>query len=121
MRNVKLASGVTNPLLGPLEEDILKMLWTKGTSHSKELYILLRKKRKVAHTSVAVMLDRLHEKKLVKREIQSCRGGYKYIYAPSASPEDFKQAALQNAVDKLIESFGNTAVAYFNERFGRGK
>ena len=119
MHTLRLASGVTH--LGPLEEDILTALWNKGKSHSKELYTQLRKKRKVAHTSVAVMLDRLHEKKLVAREIQSCRGGYRYIYTPASSREDFRHAAMQNAVDKLIDTFGNTAVAYFNERFGKRK
>lgn len=121
MHSQRITSGIVNPGLGPLEGDILSTLWKKGSSHSKELYILLKKKRKVAHTSVAVMLDRLHEKKLVVREIQSCRGGYRYIYTPASSPEDFRNAALQNAVDTLIDRFGNTAVAYFNERFGKRK
>lgn len=129
-------------LLSPLEYDVLRVLWKK-TPHDdhncmtpkgrltvlssnrcgmkvRDIYKSLRKKRKVALTSVAVILDRLHEKKIVRRSVSSCRGGYHYIY--SATPRhDFEQSVVEKTVDRLIDNFGSVAVTYFNERFSKRK
>lgn len=105
--------------LGPLEKEILELLWKRGSARVRELYDILKDKRKVAHTSVAVLLDRLYERKLVTRKIETCRGGYRYIYYPTSEKEDFQKKALHIAVDNLIERFGDTATAYFNERFNK--
>ncbi|MBI5389660.1 BlaI/MecI/CopY family transcriptional regulator [Candidatus Woesearchaeota archaeon] len=110
----KLGSG-----LGPLEKEILELLWQKQQAKVRDIYDVLKKKRKVAHTSIAVLLDRLHERKLVKRSIETCRGGYRYVYSPASEKEDYQKAVLRNSVDNLIERFGNIATAYFDERFGK--
>jgi len=108
--------------LSPLENDILELLWKQKHARVREIYDTLRKKKKkVAHTSVAVFLDRLYEKKLVKRDIETCRGGFRYMYTTATEKEDFHKAIVQRAVDSLIHRFGNTAISYFNERFSREK
>ena len=108
-------------LLGPLEAEILKILWTKKEARVREVYNILKQKRKVALTSVAVILDRLHEKKLVKREVESGKGGTHYIYSTRTSRNDFEFSVIENTVNKLIDNFGNSAVNYFNERFAKKK
>ena len=105
--------------VGPLEKAILEVLWKKKHAKVREIYDILKNNNKIAHTSVAVLLDRLHEQKLVTREVESCRGGYRYIYCPVSKKEDFQKQMLSKAVDSLIERFGNTAVSYFDERFGK--
>ncbi len=108
-------------LLSPLENDVLKILWKKTPPDSmkvRDIHRHLRKKRRVALTSVAVILDRLHEKRIVRRTTASCRGGYHYIY--SATPKnDFEQSVIEKTVDKLIDNYGSVAVTYFNERFAK--
>ncbi len=107
--------------LSPLEMDILEILWNKGQVRVRDIYDILKKKKKVAHTSVAVLLDRLHEKKHVCRKVETCRGGFRYIYSPSSGKEDFHKAVVRRAVDSLIERFGNAAISYFNERCSSGR
>ena len=107
-------------LLGPLECDVLEILWKKNDAKVRDIYKIVRKKRKVALTSIAVILDRLYKKNLVERKVESCRGGYHYIYAAKVSRSDFEQSVMEGTVNKLIECFGSTAVNYFNERF-KGK
>ena len=104
-------------LLSPLECDILEILWKKNDAKVRDIYKIIKKKRKVALTSIAVILDRLHKRNFVARKIESGRGGYHYIYTAKISRGDFEHSVVERTVDKLIECFGPTAVTYFNERF----
>lgn len=106
-------------LLSPLEADVLEILWKKKDIRVRELHNILKKKRKVALTSIAVILDRLYKKRLVKRTAEPGRGGHHYIYSSSTSKSDFEHSVMEGAVNKLIASFGNSAVNYFNERFSK--
>jgi predicted transcriptional regulator len=121
INRIRLERKGLESLLGPLEADILKILWTKDEARVREVYNLLKNKRKVALTSVAVTLDRLYEKKLVKRDVESGKGGTHYIYSTRTSKGDFESSVIENTVNKLIDNFGNVAVNYFNERFAKKK
>ena len=105
-------------ILSPLEYDVLRILWKADSMKVRDIHKSIRKKRKVALTSVAVILDRLHEKKIVRRDVASCRGGYHYIYS-ATSRHDFEHSVIEKTVDKLIDNFGSLAVTYFNERFSK--
>lgn len=104
-------------MLSPLECDILKVLWKKNDARVRDIYKIVRKRRKVALTSIAVILDRLHKRNFVTRKIESGIGGYHYVYAAKISRNDFEHSIVERTVDKLIECFGPIAVNYFNERF----
>lgn len=107
-----------NTLLSPLETDTLLLLWKFENVKVKDLHNILKKDRKVALTSVAVILDRLYQKGIVSREIEKGRGGGHYIYSAKTSKEEFEETVVDSAVNKLINNFGSTAVNYFNKRFG---
>lgn len=107
--------------LGQLEQEIMNVLWQEKQARVREIYDKVKKKTKIAHTSVAVLLDRMHEKKVVSRRIETCKGGYRYIYCPVSDKEELQHAMLQGAVDRLIDKFGESATAYFNQRFGKKK
>ena len=107
--------------LSPLEAVVLETLAKAQGMKTREVHHLVARKKKVALTSVAVMLDRLYSKGLVDRKVESCRGGYRYIYFAAANTEKFEEKMLGSAVNKLIERFGSVAVSYFNERFGKVK
>lgn len=106
-------------VLSPLENGVIKILWKNKEMKVRDIYSILRKKRKVALTSVAVILDRLYEKKIVARRIAFGRGGEHYIYSSRCSQQDFEQSVIDKTVNKLIDKFGPVAVTYFNERFSK--
>ncbi len=108
-------------ILSPLEQDILKVLWPDRQLRVRQIYDKLKTRRKLALSSVAVLLDRLHERGIVARKIENGRGGIRYIYHPTRDRRDFEKSVVETAVNRLIESFGSTAVSYFNERFARRK
>ncbi|MEK6967729.1 MAG: BlaI/MecI/CopY family transcriptional regulator [Nanoarchaeota archaeon] len=119
MKRIIIAGEKPDSVLSPLEEDILKILWSNKMMRVREIHTILKKKRTVAVSSIAVILDRLHSKNIVMRDIEKARGGMRYIYRTSGNKESFEKSALDNAVNKLMMQFGNTAVSYFSERFGR--
>ena len=102
-------------LLSPLEGDVLKILWPDKKLRVREIHEKL--KRKVALSSVAVICDRLHDKGIVSRKIETARGGVRYVYHPTQDKSSFEKSIVEKTVNKLIEAFGPNAVSYFNDRF----
>ena len=108
-------------LLSPLESDILKVLWPNKRLRVKEIFSKLKRKN-VAHSSVAVICDRLHDKGLLKRDIEkTVKDCVRYVYFPVQDKINFEKSIVERTVNSLIASFGSTAISYFNERFKRGK
>ncbi len=104
-------------LLSPLEADVLKILWPNKKMRVKEI-LLKFKGKKTALSSIAVICDRLHDKGLLKREIEkSEKDCVRYVYYPSQDKNNFEKSVIDKTVNKLIQTFGQTAVSYFNERF----
>ena len=107
--------------LSPLEKNILKQLWPNKQLIVREIYTVLKRRQKVALTSIAVALDRLYTKKLVDRTIKKGPGGLRYLYFPKKTKEEFERSIVHETVDKLVETFGSTALSYFNQRFAKKK
>jgi len=102
-------------LLSPLERDVLCVLWPNRQLRVREIHGKL--KRKVAVSSVAVICDRLHDKGIVARKMETARGGVRYVYYPAQDEQTFERTVIEKTVNKLIDAFGQTAVSYFNDRF----
>ncbi len=107
--------------LSPLEAEVFKTLLSGKRMKVREIYGAVSKRQKVVLTSVAVMLDRLYGKKLVDREIETCRGGTRYIYFLKKDPEQIEEEYLKDQVDGIISKFGDKAIAYFHKRFSEVK
>jgi predicted transcriptional regulator len=69
----------------------------------------------LAVTTVATILDRLHKKGLVARELAK-EGGPHYLYRSKLTEEEFKQAVVDNVMGRLLDSFNDVTVAYLAER-----
>ena len=108
-------------ILSPLEQDVLKMLWPDKKLKVRQIYKVLSKKRAVALSSIAVILDRLHVKNIVDREVETGRGGIRYIYFPKKNEQELELSIIDTTVNKLLQKFGSTAVSYFDERFSTKK
>ncbi len=120
INKIRLEKKGEEAFLGPLESKVLNALWKKESAKVRDLHLILKKDNKVALTSVAVMLDRLHKKRLVKRKALPGKGGYHYIYSTVLSKKDFEYSMMDKFVEKMIDTFGKSAVAYFDDRFSKG-
>ncbi|MBI4154913.1 BlaI/MecI/CopY family transcriptional regulator [Candidatus Woesearchaeota archaeon] len=107
-------------VLSPLEQEILKVVWPNKSLKVREIYEQLKKsKKKVALSSVAVLLDRLFQKNIVGRKVETGRGGIRYIYFPLKDKKGFDRTIIVKVVDNLIKKFGDNALTYFDERFSK--
>ncbi len=104
-------------MLSPLEADVINLFSSNEEIRVKDIYDKLKKKRKVAISSVPVILDRLHSKGLVERRTETCRGGVRYVYSLKKNKAQFEKSMIEASVNKLLERFGQSALSYFNERF----
>lgn len=85
--------------VGPLELEILKILWKKGRATSSDIREELG--RRLATTTISTTLSRMYRKGLLDREIRTGRGGVIYVYKPKISREDLARKAAKTLVEKL--------------------
>ena len=82
--------------LTPLELEIMKVLWETGPANVQAVQAKLES-RNLAYTTVQTMLNVLHKKGKVKRQLKDRA----YIYRPVLS----RQGAVRQAVGDVLERF----------------
>lgn len=82
--------------LGPLETQLLRLLWQRGPATVREL--LDSGDISGAYTTVMTTLDRLYKKGLLERTPE----GRAFRYAPRQSKQEFKGQLLRRAIGQLI-------------------
>ncbi|NMI01520.1 BlaI/MecI/CopY family transcriptional regulator [Pseudonocardia acidicola] len=82
--------------LGELEAAVMDVLWRlPGPHRVRDVLEQLAPERKLAYTTVMTVLDNLHRKGWVCREMD----GRAYRYLPSASREEVTARALRDLLD----------------------
>jgi predicted transcriptional regulator len=84
--------------LGPLEQRLLHVLWTRGTATVRELLDGLE--HKIAYTTAMTTLDRLYKKRLLNRVVE----GRAFRYSPRLTQTELKRAAAGKAIQQLLDS-----------------
>jgi len=87
---------ISEPALTPLELEIMNVLWETGPANVQTVQSALRS-RELAYTTVQTMLNVLHRKGKVKRQLKDRA----YIYRPVLS----RQKAVTQAVGDMLERF----------------
>lgn len=104
-------------VLGDLEADVLGALWKLKTSDVRGIHQEVSRKRKLAVTTVATVLDRLFEKGLVERELKRAKG-IRYEYRPSLTEVELKDNIVRDVVRGLLETFGDATISHLIETAG---
>jgi BlaI family transcriptional regulator, penicillinase repressor len=84
--------------LGPLETQMMNLLWDLGSGTVRE--VLETNEVTGAYTTVMTTLDRLHKKGLLNREPE----GRAYRYAPALTENEFNGAIVRNAVEQMLSA-----------------
>ena len=71
--------------LGPTEEQLMTLLWERGTLSAKTIAVLLGDNNKRAYTTLTTVLDKLARKGLLVRK----KDGRHFVYTPVATREQF--------------------------------
>ena len=89
----------------------MDIVWEKKSCSAREILMILKKERKIAYTTVATILQRLHDKGFLTRKEN--KSGY--VYSPKLSKERYSKNVAQSFLRNFIISFGDTAIASFAE------
>lgn len=99
-----------NQTLGDLEAEIMKIIWKLETASVRQVFSRLKKKRKIAYTTVMTVMTRLAQKGILRRQLDESGA---YIYTPIQDKSSFFAAASKKVINNLIKEFGEVAVAQF--------
>lgn len=103
-------------MLGSLENEIMEIIWTEGEIDARHILEVIRKKRKIAYTTVNTVLSRLVDKGLLKARKVRSRGGFKYVYSSTNTKENYEEKVIESTFNRLLKSFGGVAIKYFSEK-----
>lgn len=98
-------------VLGDLEADVMETLWKLKFGRVKEIHKEVSRKRKVAITTVATVLDRLYEKGLVERSLKRGKVLY-YEYSPAITKKQFEKDVVRVILEGLLETFGDATISF---------
>lgn len=107
----KPQKGKLAKVLGDLEADVMEALWKLEFGHVRKIHKEVSRKRKVAVTTVATVLDRLYDKGLVERELKKGKGLH-YEYKPAITKKQFEKTVVRSIFEGLFETFGDSAISY---------
>ena len=82
--------------LGELETEIMRRLWHRAKPTTvRELVDELQRDREIAYTTVMTVLDNLHKKGWLRRELD----GRAYRYEPVSSSDEYSAELMRGALD----------------------
>ncbi len=102
-------------VLGPLETDIMQIIWQDERSTVKKVHRKLSQQRDIAYTTVMTTMSRLAEKGVLRRH----REGLAYVYTPAISESDFVTMVVQQVLDGLLDDYSTTAIDYMIDYLAR--
>ena len=97
------------PILGPLEAEVMERLWKRGSGTVREVVDDLGRTRAIAYTTVMTIMSRLHGKGVLAR----LRRGKTYLYRPALTRQELRARVARDLVRGLVHQFGDLALASF--------
>ena len=94
--------------LAKLEMAIMEELWRLKAASVRQVLFIIRKKKKIAYTTVMTVMSRLFEKGILKRRLDENNA---YIYTPIQNKEAFSASISKNVINNLINDYGGVAIA----------
>lgn len=98
-------------LLGPLEQDVMDVVWRLGDATVRDVHDRLAAERKIAYTTVMTTMTRLATKGLLRRDT----AGLAHRYRPAVSQDSYLRAALGRVLTWALERYPEPAASYLAE------
>lgn len=96
LRGFKRPGETVKLALGSLEREVMETVWTSGKTTVRETHTSL--KGRAAYTTLLTTFDRLHKKRLLKRQKESRA----FVYSPRVSRDEFEQIVARDVIDVLL-------------------
>ena len=102
-------------VLGPLEAEIMDVVWDRGEVTVRDVHAALRAGRPIAYTTVMTTLGRLADKGLLARD----ESHPAHRYTARMTRDQYARSTVKSVVDWLVNHFPEPAVSYLVDRVGR--
>jgi predicted transcriptional regulator len=99
----------------PLELLCLKALWSLQEGNVKAVQQIVAQKRPLAYTTIMTVLERL----LRKGKLQRRKVGRSFVYAPTASREEMRQAAVRELLDNFFDGSEDDLLRFLGHDDGK--
>jgi predicted transcriptional regulator len=94
--------------LGPLEADIMQVIWKLQKATVQNVYDQLSQDRNIAYNTVMTVMTRLAQKNVLKRQ----KDGRAYVYFPKTTKSEVGKGMLKYVIDKI---FGGSNVPVISQ------
>jgi predicted transcriptional regulator len=98
-------------LLGPLEQDVMDVMWRLGDATVRDVHDELARHRKIAYTTVMTTMTRLAAKGLLRRDT----AGLAHRYGPAVSQDTYLRSALGRVLSWALDRYPEPAASYLAE------
>lgn len=92
---------------GDLEYAALVVLWERGRASARDVHEQVGERAGLAYTTIATVLDRLHDKRLVTRE----KVGKTFVYRPALDREVVERARATSTLRRILGEPSRPAIA----------
>jgi predicted transcriptional regulator len=96
---------VTTPTFGPTECEILGILWEQGPLTVRQVHDVIRKRRKIAYTTILTTSERMEDKGLIVRTAAD----WKHNSALTLTPALSRAELVTRAAAKICTDLGANA------------
>ncbi len=105
------SSAHSRKVLGPLEGEIMEIVWESGPTTVSAVHKTLRGHKDIAYTTVMTTMSRLAKKHLLNQDTSSTS----YVYSPVLNRRDFEEYVVNGVIMGLFDDFGDTVIDSFVE------
>lgn len=84
--------------VGDLEDAVLAAVCSLGAATGREVFTRIGEPKGLVYTTIAKVLDRLHDKGLLARE----RDGRRHVYRAVMARETFDRARIQGVLGRIL-------------------
>ena len=105
------SSSKSKKVLGPLEGEIMDVVWEQGPTTVSAVHKALAKRKEIAYTTVMTTMSRLAKKQLLNQD----RSSTTYKYSPALSREEFDRYVVMGVLNGLFEDYGDAVIDHFVE------
>lgn len=100
------SSSKLKKILGPLEGDIMEVIWESGPTTVSAVHRELRERKDIAYTTVMTTMSRLAKKNILHQDKSTAS----YVYSPALSREEFERYVISDILHALVTDYGDIFV-----------
>ncbi len=98
--------------LGPLEMEVLDVIWEMGQATSREIFEKMRERKRLGQSTVLTVLRRLSDRGILHRDA----GGDVYVYSPVMERGELGGRMIDDVVNRIFGGAVAPVIAHLMER-----